>query len=354
MDYNVKMLEMAKRIYNGTMLEKKDDQGKVILSDAEAIKALVDKTFTPNAEVRSIEQLRIFNKLIVETAEELAQNRVEPIISMISDYKRVGRNDVVVYEIPKRSRITMALSATGSGVDFVRIAPYMRKIAARPQTHQFGVYYNIDKMISDPVNEFRNAVNYVSDYKVKYIFNKIMTLVREAVANGTIPAGQIEEDANVDITDFRKIENKLLRYGKGVAPVFVADRELIDSLAISQAKLNLGVSGAEGILLTDELRKELLRNAEITQISRSTAIATDNPFIDDANSKVEFPINEGILLAGGSKSPFAVREFGAMRTAEGIPDIEDERVNIKIDMKLDITLLLGAAIGWIKDTAVTL
>lgn len=324
------------------------------MSDVDAIKALVDKTFDSNGNVYSLEQLRVFNRLIVETADEEARGKVEAIVNMVADYKKVDRYDKVVYEVPKKAKITMALTASGAGVDFVRISPSVRKTPAKPETHQFGVYYNIERMISDPVNEFRKAVDYVAEYKVRYIFNKIMKLVETAVSNGSVPAGQVVETANVDFMNFRGIENKLLRYGKGVAPVMIADRNLIDSLAMKQATLNLGATGKEGILLTDDLRKELLREAEITQISRTTAVATDNPFIDNTNTKVEFPVNEGIILAGGSKSPFMIREFGAMRTAQGTPDIEDERVNMKIDMRLDITLMLGEAIGYVKDTAVTL
>ena len=349
-----KLIAFGKRIYNNQMLEKKDEQGKVVLSDAEAIKALIDQTFSTNGEVKNLEQLRIFNRIIVETADEEAKGKVEPIINMISDYKKVGRYDKVVYEIPKKARISMALTASGAGVDFVRISPSQRKQPAKPETHQFGVYYNIERMISDPVNEFRKAVDYVAEYKVRYIFNKLMALVEKAVDTGAIPATQVVETANIDIMDYRAIENKLLRYGNGVAPVMIADRNLIDSLAIKQATVNLGAAGKEGILVTDELRKELLRSAEITQILRTTAVATDNPFVDDKNTKVEFAVNEGVVLAGGSKSPFVIREFGSMRTAQGTPDIEDERVNMKIDMRLDITLLLGQAIGYIKDTAVEL
>lgn len=354
MENFVKMLEMGKRIYSNKMLEKKDDQGKIVLSDSDAIKALVDQTFSTGGEVRNLEQLRIFNRLIVETADEQAEARIEPIISMIADYAKVGRYDKIVYDIPKRARISMALTASGAGVDFVRISPSQKKKPAQPETHQFGVYYNIERMISDPVNEFRNAVNYVAEYKVKYIFNKIMALVKEANTKGLIPSDQIIDVANVDIMDYRALENKLLRYGRGTKPVMIADRNLIDSLAVKQATMNLGVSGKEGLLITDELRKELLNSAEITQILRTTAIATDNPFIDDKNSKVDLPVNEGIVLAGGSKSPFVIREFGAMRVAQGAPDIEDERVNMKIDIRLDITLLVGQALGYVSDQAVTL
>jgi hypothetical protein len=349
-----KMLEMSKRIYENKMLEKTDEKGNVVLSDSEAIKALVDKTFSSGGEVRDMEQLRVFNKLIVETAEKLAEPRIQPILNMISDYATVGRYDTVVYEVPKKARISMALTATAAGVDFKRISPSQKKQPAKPETHQFGVYYNIDRMISDPVNEFRNAVNYVAEYKVKYIFTKIMALVTKAKTAGGIPTGQVIETANIDLMDYRDVENRLMRYGRGAKPVMVADRNLIDSLAMKQATLNLGATGKEGILLTDELRKELLTSAEVSQVSRTTAIATDNPFVDDANSKVDLPVNEGIVLAGGNKSPFMIREFGGMRVAQGVPDIEDERVNMKIDMKLDITLLLGQAMAYLKDTAVTL
>lgn len=349
-----KMLEMGKRIYSNKMLEKKDEQGNVVLSDSDAIKALVEQTFTSGGEVKNMEQLRVFNRLIVETAELEAEPRIQPILDLIADYSKVGRYDKIVYEVPKKAKIKMAITATGAGVDFVRITPGQKKVPAKPETHQFGVYYNIERMVSDPVNEFRNAVNYVTEYKVKYIYKKVLALVNAAKTAGSIPTGQVLETAGVDILDYRDLEGKLLRYGKGTKPVMVADRNLIDSLAVKQATANLGISGKEGILLTDELRKEILNSAEISQILRTTAIATDNPFTDDLNSTVELSVNEGIVIAGGDKSPFMIREFGGMRTAQGIPDIEDERVNMKIDMKLDVTLLYGSAMGYIKDTTVTL
>ena len=349
-----KMLEMGKRIYSNKMLEKKDEQGNIVLSDSDAIKALVEQTFTSGGEVKNMEQLRVFNRLIVETAELEAEPRIQPILDLISDYSKVGRYDKIVYEVPKKAKIKMAITATGAGVDFVRITPGQKKVPAKPETHQFGVYYNIERMISDPVNEFRNAVNYVTEYKVKYIYKKILALVAAAKTAGSIPTGQVLETAGVDILDYRDLEGKLLRYGKGTKPVMVADRNLIDSLAVKQATINLGVSGKEGLLLTDDLRKEILNSAEISQILRTTAIATDNPFTDDANSTVDLSVNEGIVIAGGDKSPFMIREFGGMRTSQGLPDIEDERVNMKIDMKLDITLLYGQAMGYVKDTSVTL
>lgn len=350
----LKTLELGKRIYNNKMLEKKDEQGSVILSDEDAIKALVEQTFTSSGDVRNIEQLRFFNRLIVETADEEAKPRIQPIIDLVSDYSSVGRYDKIVYEVPKKAKIKMALTATGAGVDFVRISPSQKKVPAKPETHQFGAYYNIDQMISDPVNEFRKAVNHVAEQKVSYIYSKIMSLVNKAKSTGGIPSNQLVEGANISFMDYRALENKLLRYGKGVKPVMIADRNLIDSLAMKQATLSLGVTGKEGILLTDELRRELLKDTEINEFSRTTAIPTDNPFTENTHTKVDLPVNEGIVIAGGEKSPFKIREFGAMRTAQGMPDIEDERVNMKIDIKMDITLLYGEAMGYVKDTNVVI
>ncbi len=354
MDFT-KIVELGKRIYNNKMLEKRDEQGNIVLSDEEAIKSLVEQTFTNDGEIKNLEQFRVFNKLIVETAETEAKPRIEPILNYVADYQIVGRYDKVVYEVPKQAKISMALTATGAGVDFKRVSPGQKKQPAKAETHQFGAYYNISEMISDPVNEFKNAVNYVVEYKVKYFFNKIMELTNKAKTIGTIPSDQILENANIDVMDYRnKLENRLLRYGNGARPIMIADRNLIDSLAVKQATVNLGVPGKEGLLLTNELRNSLLRDVEITQIMRTTAIPTDNPFTNDTNSKVDLPVNEGLVIAGGNKSPFKIREFGGMRVAQGLPDIEDERVNMKIDFKVDITLLLGQAMGYIKDTSVTL
>lgn len=342
-----KIKELGKRIYTNKMLEKTDEKGNVVLSDAEAIKNLVDQTFTSNGEIRNLEQFRIFNKLIVETAESEARPRLQPVLDLISDYQTVGQYDKVVYTVPKKARIKLALTATGAGVDFVRISPSQTKQPATPETHQFGGYYNIGEMVSDPVNKFTEAVNFVEEEKVKYFFTKIMQLTRNARISGSIPTGQVIETAGIDIMDYRKLENKLLRYGKGARPIMVADRDLIDALAVKQATMNLGITGKEGLLLTDDLRESLLRDVEFTQILRTTAIPTDS-------SNTELPANEGIIVAGGEKSPFKIREYGEMRVAQGIPDIEDERVNMKIDFKVDITLLIGEAMGYLKDTSIQL
>jgi hypothetical protein len=348
-----KMLELGKRIYNNKLIEKKDESGNTILSDEEAIKTLCAKVFTKNGEINSIEELRAFNALIVEVANTEAKGNYEQVINLVSDYKTVGRYDVVSYKIPKNSKVTMALSASASGVDFQKIPSRATKILAKPDQMQFGVQYSIEEMINDPVNAFRNAVNLVMEFKTKYIFNKIMAVTKVAKDAAKIPIGQISEVANIGFADFRKIENKLLRYGRGVKPIMIADRNFIDALALKQGTDPIVASGAT-YYLTDDLRNSLLRDTNIEQVSKTICIATDNPFTDDANSKVDLPVSEALVLAGGDKSPFMIREYGAMRTAQDMPSIEKEQVLMKCDFKLDVTLLLGQAISYIYDSSVTL
>jgi hypothetical protein len=348
-----KLLQLGTRIYNNKMTETKDEQGNIVLSDEEAIKALCSKVFTKNGEINSMEELRSFNKLIVEVADTQAKANFEQVINLVSDFKTVGRYDNVVYKVPKTSKVSMALSASATGVDFVKIPSRATKTPAKPEQYQFGVQYSIEQMINDPVNAFRDAVNLVMEQKVKFIFNKIMTVTKAAKTAGKIPSGQISEVANIALANYRTIENKLLRYGRGVRPVMIADRNFIDALALKQGEIISSVSSSASYL-TDELRASLLRDTNIEQVSKTICVATDNPFVDDMNSKVDLPVSEALVLAGGEKSPFMIREYGAMRTAQDMPSIEKEQVLMKIDYKLDVTLLLGQAIANIYDSSVVL
>lgn len=343
-----KALEMGKRVYNGKMTEKVED-GKVIYSDEEAIKALCSKVFTSEGEVNSIEDLRSFNKLIVEVANFEARGRFEQIVNAVSDFKTVGRYDQVQYnKVPTRTQTTMALSASATGVDFIKIPSRQTKVPAVPKLRQFGVQYQISEMVNNPVNAFRTAVDAVVEAKLKFIFNEIMKLARNGKTAGKIPSSQHIEVAGLTLANYRTLESKLIRVGKNVKPVMIADMNFINELALKQGSEGLG----SVVVLTDELRESLLRDITIEQVSKTIALATDNPFIDEANSKVDLDPQEALVIAGGEGSPFKITEYGSMRTAQDMPSIEKEQVLIKIDYVLDITLFSGRALGYIKDTSI--
>jgi len=221
MDLNT--IQLGKRVYNNTMTDYKNEDGSVKYTDEDGIKALCEKAFTTDGRVRTVEGFRDFNRLIVTVAEQEAQAKIKPIIDLIAHYEQVGVNDVKMYKVDQRAKVTMHLTASGAGVDFHRIAIGAKTRPAIGVVQQFGVQYNISEMISSPVNAFRNAVDLVVDQKVKYIFKQIMALSRKAIVDGTIPAKQHKEGSNLLFTDFKVIENSLIRYGNNVAPVMVAD-----------------------------------------------------------------------------------------------------------------------------------
>lgn len=346
-----KTLEMGRRVYNSKMISK-EENGKVTYSDESAIKALCSKIFTKDGEVTNMEDLRSFNKIIVEIANEEAKAKFEQVVNLVSDFKSVGRYDAVQYnKVPSRTKTTMALSASGTSVDFTRIPSTTTKIPAVPRLYQFGVKYQISEMVNDPVNAFRNAIDFVVEEKVKFIFKQIMKLARVNKGISKIPAEQHKSIANLTLKDYRKIESKLIRAGKNIRPVMIADINFINELALKQGEEGLGTTKFS--ILTDELRTSLLRDVIIEEVSKSVAIATDNPFIDDENSKVEMEPQEALILAGGEGKPFKITEYGGLRTAQDMPSIEKEEVLMKIDYSIDVTLFNGKNIAYIKDTAIT-
>ena len=174
---DIKQLGMAKRVYNNKMEVEKDKEGNIIAGDEMALTKLVNSAFTKNGEINNYQAFRDLNKLILVGAEEFGKADFQKVINMLADYEQVGANDIKIYELPKEKvKATMKLTATGSGVDFTRIPSYRNTELATPVKHQFGVYYNVSRMISDPVNEYKNAVDIVREEKVKYILSKIYSV----------------------------------------------------------------------------------------------------------------------------------------------------------------------------------
>lgn len=346
-----KALEMGKRIYNSKMETKMDADGKVIYSDEEAIKSLCSKVFDKNGNVSNMEDLRSLNRIIVEVANFEAQGKFEQIVNAVADYRTVGRYDQIQYlKVPQRVQTTMALSATATGVDFIKIPKRQTKVPAIPKQFQFGVQYSVSEMVNDPVNAFRSAVDNVVEAKLKFIFNEIMKLAKNGATAGKIPSGQIYDGSGLTLATYRGIETKLIRAGRNARPVLIADIAFINDLVMKQSTEGLGGTGLSW--LTDEMRNSLLRDITFDQVSRSIAIPTDNPFIDETNSKVDLDPSEAIVLAGGEGSPFKITEYGGLRESQDMPSIEKEQVLIKIDYKIDVTLFLGHMMGYLHNSSI--
>lgn len=346
-----KLYEMGKRVYNGKMILENNEDGTLKYSDDEAIKALCSKIFDKDGNISTMEDLRSFNRLIIEVANKEAQAKFEQIVNLVADYKAYGRYDTIqYYKVPLRKQTTVALSASGTGVDFVKIPSRQTKVPAQPKLRQFGVQYSISEMVNDPVNAFRGAVDAVVEQKILFIFKEIMKLAKNGVTAGKIPVGQQFNGADLTLANYRTIESKLIRAGRNARPILIADTSFINNLALKQGTEGLG--GTNLSWLTDELRTSLLRDVTFDMVSKSLAVATDNPWIDEKHDKVDLEPSEAILLAGAEGSPFKISEFGGMRVAQDMPSIEKEQVLIKIDYVVDVTLLNGEMMAYLNDTAV--
>lgn len=133
-------------------------------------------------------------------------------------------------------------------------------------------------------------------------------------------------------------------------PVFVGDIALINSLANTSA-----TAWRQNDLLTEEMRKSLRDDLVPTQISKTIALPFPNGYIDEANTKVRFNIQQGFVFPGNApgKKPFVITEFGAKRQYSEV-DPELEQVKLKVVFEADITLLNGRFIGSIiEDTVLT-
>jgi len=353
MELNKEFLQLGKRVYNN----KTSVNEEGVNEDENVIIELVNKAYNSNATINNIQAYRDLNQLIVTTAEQLQVVDRQRYIDLVSDYKKVGTNDIMQYNVAdKVAKVTTAVTATGTGVNFTKVPSFTSKVYATPFKHQFGIKYSVSDMLSNPINQFRNAVNLVNEEKTRYILSQIFVAVREASANAKIPTKQKSTVANITFAGFKGIESSLLRYGRNVKPVMIADTAFISALADKQASVSVTGMTNVPLYLTDAMKESLLRDATIEQISKTLAISIDNPYTDNMNSKVDLPVDEAILIAGGSASPLKVTEFGDMALLSDTMQehIENEEVFMKISYKVDITLLLNRAIGYIKDTSVVL
>lgn len=342
-----KLIELGKRVYNNTMIEEKDLNGNISLSDEKDIEALCKKVFNDGSVTPDPSLLHNFNSIIVRLADDVAQPRVTEFMNILANYQKANRGDIVVYKTQPKNKVDWAWSALGSGVDFIRISPNTKQIPAIGKSMQFGAYYEPLDMVRNSVESFRKAVNDLADAKVEFYYTKVMEVIRQAVVDTTIPAKQIKQGSNLPLKDYRELEDRMIRLS-GSRPILIGDFLLINHFADQQA-----TDGVYSKLITDKVKDSLLADLNITAFSRTVAFNINNPWVDLENTKVRFDPSEGFMFAGGTKnqSPINITEFGQMRQ-DTKTTFEDERVLLKVTLEVDITLISGRNIAYIKDDSV--
>lgn len=333
---NAKLKGLFNRVYNSKMEE----------TDSTDIKAYITKVFGDGGVNPDPTMLHQFNQLVVETADEIAKPMVTDLLTLFATIQTRQRGDLVELKIPQKNKAKVVWSATGSGVDLVRVEG-RKSIIAVPAHLSTGFYYEPLDLVRDSETYFRFLVNDVANAKVKLYLDKINELTAQAITSGKIPASNVVTGSNLTIQQYDKASSVLQRYGG--KPVFVADTLLIDHFANQQATDTTFKN-----LLSDSIKEELLTSLNPTTIRRTTAVNLVNPFTDETNSKVELPVNKGYMFAGSvSQKPFSIVEYGGLRQMTE-QDIEDERIKVKITQDVAIQLVFGEAIAIIEDDSVTL
>lgn len=332
-----KLKGLFERVYNNKM----DDSDHRDITEF-AKRVFGDGSFNPDPSL-----LHQFNNLVVQQADEVAKPVVTDMLGIFATVKQAKRDQIVKYEIPQKSKAKVRWSANGSGVDLVRVEGKRSEVAV-PRTFSTGFYYEPFGMIEDAAESTRKLVNDVANAKVRLYLDNIYKLIDSAISSGDIPSANVLAGDNLTLKQYNKLASVLARYGG--RPVFVADTLLIDHFAMQQT-----TDSSYKELLTDPIREELLRSLNPSKIGRTDAVNLVNPFVDDANTKTELPVNVGYMFAGSqTQKPFVVVEFGGMRQMTE-QDIEDERIKLKLVQDADIELIFGQTIGKItENTAVSL
>lgn len=335
---------LFKRVYNNEMIDA--NEKKDIMGDEAEIKAICQEVFGDGSVTPSPETLFNFNQLIVETANEVYKPKSTSLIDLLANKKTVAPTAQPMFELPRKIRSKVIWSATGSGVEMVRVEGKSKIIPIR-DNFSAGFSYSPLDLVEDSVNAFRDLVNDVVYAKERLYMEKITAIVDANIASGKIPAANILSGSNTAIADYNKLASKASRYGG--RPVLIADTVMIDDLAMKQNS-DTNLSNA----ISDNYKDELLLALNVTRLGRTTAFNLVNSFVDDANTITELDIQKGYIIAGeAGKNPFEVIEYGGLKqTSE--TNFEDGIVKVKVFQQAAIAMLYTSNFFYVKDTALAL
>lgn len=334
---NVKeTLALFKRVYNS----------KIEDTDEQALTGIIKKVFGNGFTTPSAELLREFNSLVIQQAEEVAKPKMQNLLQLFSQYKTADFNNSVKYDIPKEVKARFRRSTFGGAIEYNRV-DNAESVTAVPRDYQTGFQYETAQFAGgDVLGTFNKLVDDIADAMLRTLFEEVMQLIQAAITSNKIPAANVLVGDNLTLDQFNKLVTTFVRKG-GKSPLFIADTLLIDHIAKQQATV------AGGKLITDAMVSDIVEELHPTKIGRATAMSLVNPFVDSTNTKTEYPVNVGYMLAaGGQTKPVGITWFGGLMQ-DSTYNFEDERVFLKVKFKADVTLLFGDLIGRItENTAV--
>jgi hypothetical protein len=332
------------RVYNSKKIADKEQVNK----DYDDIKALCNKVFGDGSVTPDPSLLHQFNNIIVQAADEIARPMATDMLGLLADFRTAKPGDIYAYTIPQNHRATIKFAANGTGTDLTRVEGGKKTVAV-PQAMQTGFYYEPLSFVQDSVDEFNLLINDIANAKIRLYWKQISKVFQAAISSTKIPATNVKTGSGLVLADLDKIAGVIQRVGYGGRPVLVADSLFIDYFA------GLMVADAtKSKLLTDGVKEELLSALNITQLGKITAVNLINPFIDESNTKVELPVNEGYMFSGtATTKPLVIVEYGNMRQfTEQNP--EDERIKMMLKQDCAIEMVVGQNVGYLRDSSIIL
>lgn len=334
---------LMKRAYNSSAY---DENKKLSLEDADAIKALCQQTFCTGSTPLS-SAVESFNNILVEVIDDLVKPELTEILNFIADFQQkdedaqgtryVANNDI---------HTTMVWVATGTGVDVKRMDAGSKDYV-QPQEFKTGFYYEKFSNSEDVVEKFKKLVDDGKNAVIRLFMTQTMKLAEASLANGTIPATQILSGANLMYTDLVKIGERISR--NGGKPLMLADVAMINAFADSM------ISGGAKELLTDGYRDELRESLCPKQLGRITALPIANPYVNKKHTKVQFPINVGYMVGtSDARKPFVINKFGGLRQVTVFDEAMDGRYEVILIQRAGFACPYAENLAYIKDTAIQL
>ena len=345
-----KFVEPAMNVFAGKARKETvslNDREELQIDDVEAIRSLCRAVFPASGQMPSPDTLWNFNTILVQVAEQfIVKPNYEQIFEKIATTKQVDKGtSLIEYTVEKDYNIKFSLIATGSGHKLVKIGN-SSKVTQVPFAIGFGVEYDPLTKTDDEIEWFNKAVKEIGKAKLNYIYNKAIEMLK---APNALPTNNVVSGANVTYNDVRDLAS-VIRRRTGGRPVLMADAVLLDSIGADMAVNHPYANKA----MYDGLAQELFGEYAPQNFGTFDGVILDNPYIDDQNSKVALPVNEGIMYASNaSVKPLAITMIGAM-TQKTNTEIKNDRVQFWVEQELAMTMLYPQMVGYIKDTAVSL
>lgn len=161
-------------------------------TDKADIQTYIKKVFGDGGTTPDPSMLHQFNNLVVEQADEIAKPKVTQLLSLLANVQQEKRGNIKEIKIPKKNKAKVIWSATGSGVDLVRVEG-QETVPAVPKTMSTGFYYEPLDLVTDSIVYFNKLVNDIADAKVRLYLDKIHQLTASAITAGKIPAKMFKQ-----------------------------------------------------------------------------------------------------------------------------------------------------------------